>query len=122
VNYVRISADESGDTHFDDAAIGLTLAGFAPPAPPLLLSEVMPATGCIFISFPVGWVGEWHPSPRSQWFLFLAGEVEAETGDGERRRFGAGSAVLLEDTLGKGHRSWTVGDTDALAVAVQLPG
>jgi hypothetical protein len=121
VNYVRIYADESGDTHFDDAAVELALAGFAPPAPPLLLSDVMPATGCLFISFPVGWIGEWHPTPRRQLLLFLAGEVEAEVGDGERRRFGTGSAVLLEDLSGKGHRSWTVGDVDALAVAVQFP-
>jgi len=121
MNLVRIYADQSGETHFDDAEVELTLAGFAPPAPPLLLSEMMPATGCLFISFPVGWVGEWHPSPRRQLLLFLAGEVEAEVGDGERRRVEAGSAVLLEDTSGKGHRSWTVGDVAALAVAVQFP-
>ena len=121
MNYVRIYADQSGETHFDDAEVELTLAEFAPPAPPLLRSKMMPAAGCLFISFPVGWMGEWHPSPRKQWFLFLAGEVEAEVGDGERRRFGSGSVVLLEDIAGNGHRSWTAGDIDALAVAVQLP-
>ena len=121
MSYARIFADSSGETHFEDAEVDLSLAGFAPPAPPLLLSEVMPTTGCLFIALPVGWIGEWHPSPRRQMLLFLAGEVEAEVGDGERRRFGPGSAVLLEDTSGKGHRSWTVSDVDALAVAVQFP-
>jgi hypothetical protein len=28
---------------------------------------------------------------------------------------------LVEDTTGKGHRSWVVGDADVLAVVVQLP-
>jgi hypothetical protein len=31
-----------------------------------------------------------------------------------------GSAVLLEDTTGKGHRSRVIGDRDALLIAVQL--
>ena len=32
-----------------------------------------------------------------------------------------GSAVLLEDTAGKGHRSRVIGDEDVLAIVVQLP-
>ena len=41
--------------------------------------------------------------------------------DGERRRYVPGSAALVEDTTGTGHRSWVVGDTDVLAAVVQLP-
>ena len=47
---------------------------------------------------PAGWVGDWHPSPKLQWWFQLAGEVEVEVGDGEKRRFVAGSIVRVEDT------------------------
>ncbi len=37
--------------------------------------------------------------------LWLTGEVEFETSDGDIRRLAAGSVVLAEDTTGKGHIS-----------------
>jgi hypothetical protein len=120
MKYARIYADEAGESHFEDVEVGLAPRDFAPPAPPLHLSPVEPATGVAFVRFPAGWAGDWHPTPRREYFVFLAGEVEGETSDGDRRRYGPGSAALLEDTTGKGHRSRVVGDGDALAVVVQL--
>ncbi|MCP4547100.1 MAG: cupin domain-containing protein, partial [bacterium] len=69
---------------------------------------------------PPGWEGDWHPAPKRQWMLYLAGEVEAEASDGETRRIGPGSITLLEDTWGKGHRSRVIGDTEVLLAVVQL--
>ena len=50
----------------------------------------------------------------------IAGELEVEAGDGERRRFGPGSVVLLEDVSGKGHFTRVVGHGSAGGVFVQL--
>ena len=121
MKYVRIYEDQNGHSHFEDVKVQLNLVDFAPPAPPLNVSDVSPATGVGFVSFPVGWNGDWHPAPRRQLFLFLAGEIEAETGDGETRRFGPGSAVLVEDTSGAGHRSRVVGDAEVVAAVVHMP-
>jgi hypothetical protein len=121
MKYVRLHADLDGVSHFDEVDVLMCLADFAPPAPPLHVSEVAAATGTGFISFPVGWIGDWHPAPRRQLMLFLAGVIEAETGDGEVRRFGPGSAVLVEDTTGQGHCSRVVGDADVVAAVVYLP-
>ncbi len=121
VKYIRYSADATGESHTEDIVVDLALQDFAPPAPPLHLSAMMPATGFAFVRFPVGWVGDWHPTPRRQMFVFLEGELEGETSDGERRRCRPGSAVLLEDTTGKGHRSRVVGDEEVLAAVVRLP-
>ncbi len=112
MKYTRYYADETGASHIEDVDVELTPLDFAPPAP---------ATGFAFVRFPVGWDGDWHPTPRRQIFFFLAGEIEGETSDGALRRFGPGSAALLEDTTGKGHRSRVVGDGDVLAAVVQLP-
>jgi hypothetical protein len=46
--------------------------------------------------------------------------MEFQSSDGTVLQVNAGSAMLLEDTTGKGHRSRVIGDRDALLVAVQL--
>lgn len=70
VRYVRLYADASGESHFADEEAALREVDFAPPAPPLHL-----------------WA-----------FTLLAGEVEGQASDGEARRFGPGSILLMEDT------------------------
>ena len=83
------------------------------------VSAFVPATRWAFLHLPAAWSGEWHPVPQRQIFFWLAGEVEVTVSDGETRRIAAGSAILCEDTAGKGHCSRTIG-ADALAAVVQL--
>ena len=118
--YTRIYSDENGESHLEEVEVELIARDFAPPAPPLQLSAMTPAAGVAFVRFPAGWVGDWHPTPRRQFFIFMEGELEGETSDGARRRYRSGSVALLEDTTGKGHRSWVIGDSDVVAVVVQL--
>jgi len=86
----------------------------------LLWYPSLSATHYGFSQFPSGWVGEWHPTPRKQFYLILSGEVECSVSDGERRVFGPGSIVLLEDTTGKGHVTKVVGSKDVVAAMVVL--
>ena len=69
---------------------------------------------------PAGWASDWHPSPARNMFFVLTGEWEVSASDGETRKFSAGSALLVEDTTGKGHSSRVVSGTDSLAAMVQL--
>lgn len=121
MRYVRIYADQSGESHFEDIDIELTLSDFAPPAPPINISAFTEATQFGFLSAPAGWYGDWHPAPCRQIMLYLSGEIEAEVSDGEIRRFGPGSITLVEDTSGKGHISHVVSNHDALLAVIQLP-
>ena len=120
VKYARIYADESGETHFDDVEIELTPTNIAPPAPPINLSSPIPAIQFIYYSFYAGYIGEWHPVPHRQIFFILSGEIAGEVSDGEVRTFKTGDAVLGEDVIGKGHRTWVTSDTDVLTAVVQL--
>lgn len=120
MKYIRVYADENGESHYEDVEVELTARDFAPPAPPLQLSPMTPATGVAFVRFPVGWDGDWHPTPQRQFFFFLTGEFAGETSDGDHRSHGPGSVVLLEDTTGRGHRARVVGDGEVLATVVQL--
>jgi hypothetical protein len=64
--------------------------------------------------------GDWHPAPRRQLLFYLASHVEGETSDGTCRTMDPRSMVLVEDTVRKGHRTWVVGEEDAVIAVVHL--
>jgi hypothetical protein len=120
MTYTRIYTDKDGESHFEDVEIEMTSVDFAPPAPPMNLSEFTKAKQYGFLNAPVGWIGDWHPTPKRQIFFYLKGEIEAEVSDGEVRRFEPGSITLVEDTTGRGHKSRVVGNSEVLLAVVQL--
>ena len=120
MRYTRVFADEKGETHFEDVEVELELVDFAPPASPLMLSRFKLATRYAFCVFPSGWFGDWHPTPRKQFFFGLSGEYEVKVSEGESRVFGPGSVVLVEDVAGKGHVTRVVGSEGVLTAIVQL--
>jgi hypothetical protein len=84
-----------------------------------------------FNVLPVGWVGEWHESPKPQWVVPLSGRWFLETQDGRRVEMGPGDihfgqdqgtrALDPEDGGGrKGHRSGTLGDAPCVQMMVQF--
>ena len=64
LHYVRIYSDSNGQSHFGEEEAIFQLVDYAPPAPPISVSEVFVAEGVSFISSPSGWFGDWHPAPR----------------------------------------------------------
>jgi hypothetical protein len=118
---VRVFSDGDGESHFEDFEIELQPVDFAPPAPPLLLSETADASGFALMSCPPGWYGDWHPAPRRQWLLWLSGTTRIEVSDGEVREISAGTVMLSEDITGRGHRTWQIGDEPVLIAAIQIP-
>jgi len=119
-NYTRLFADDAGESHFEEVAVELALADFAPSAPPLAASEFFPAIRSGFIGGPPGWTGEWHVSSARNLFVVVSGEWEIEASDGTLRKFSSPEVLLAEDTSGKGHRSRVVSKEDSLALVVQL--
>jgi len=120
MQYTRVYSDSDGVSHFDDVKVRFKSADFAPPAPPLNISAFNTAVQYGFLKAPAGWSGDWHPAPRRQILIYLSGEIEAEVGDGEIRRFGPGSVTLVEDITGQGHRSRVLGDEDVSAMVIHL--
>ncbi len=120
MKYVTLYSDAEGVSHFREIEVEFESVNFAPPAPPVELSSYIPASRFVFFKAPSGWVGDWHPPPKRQFFCCISGQFEVEAGDGEIRVFRSGDIFLLEDTTGKGHRSKTVGQEDFVAAVVQL--
>jgi hypothetical protein len=121
MKYVRIYADPSGESHFEDVEVALSSVPADPLAPPILISSFIPADQLAFVRYPPADDGEWQTAPRRQLLCLLAGENETRVSDGEVRCFGPGSIVLLEDTSGKGHNGHFIGTADALLALVELP-
>jgi hypothetical protein len=79
-----------------------------------------------FNVLPVGWVGEWHPSPAPQWVVPLSGRWFVETQVGIRVEMGPGDIHWGADTAGApvhgqvGHRSGQLGDVPCVQLMVQF--
>jgi len=120
VDYLRIYADPEGCSHFENKSIELESKNYAPPAAPLYISALEPANNSLFLELPVGWFGDWHPTPVRQWLILMTGECEFEVGNGSRCRKKAGEVVMLDDTTGKGHRTTVVGDMPVRIAAIHV--
>lgn len=121
MHYLRIYADASDASHFADTNVATDSSVFAPPAPTLNISPAMPASQVFFAGLPAVWDGDWHPTPRRQFFAVLRGGMEFEVSDGEVRRVGPGDVVLLEGTTGRGHRSSNLASEETFLLMVQIP-
>ena len=117
---VRLYSDAHGESHFGHLRLRLQDADFAPPAPPLEVSDIVDARYG-FLRAPPGWFGDWHPTPARQFMCLLRGALEVEVSDGETRRLSPGMIVLLEDTEGRGHATRVVSDEAAVLVFAQVP-
>jgi hypothetical protein len=120
IEYLRIFSDSDGCSHFEELQIALNTNDYAPPATPLNTSSVESAKAIVFLELPVGWVGDWHPTPVRQWLILMTGECEFESGDGEFCRRKAGEVVMLDDTEGKGHCTKVIGDVSVRIAAVHF--
>src|SRR5690349_16490698 len=101
MTYLHLYETADGVSHFSEVDVPLAPVEFIPGKPPLNLSAGTRAEELTFISIPVGWDGDWHPTPRRQFWCTLAGEAIVSAADGERRHFVPGTIVLLEDLSGQ---------------------
>ncbi|MGH2365083.1 MAG: hypothetical protein ACRDHX_10600 [Chloroflexota bacterium] len=110
MEFTRLYSGADGQTHMD----ALTLDSHPE------LATLQRATGIVFRSSPPGDFLDWHPAPRRQFVITLAGEYEIGLGDGSIHRFGAGHVTLAEDLTGHGHTTRVVGNAPRISVAIPL--
>ena len=116
MKYTHVFADASGASHFRDEQFDFREQ--RPGGPTMHALQTGP--NAMLLRLHPGEVEDWHNAPKP-WFLFvLQGMSEVTVSDGEVRRFGPGSVVLMEDVTGKGHRTRTVGSIDHIAAVVPI--
>ena len=114
--YVHLYSDEKGVSHFRDEQLLIKSAASGPAA--LTISQTPGAT---LLALKRGAKEDWHRAPRRMYLIALKGMSEVTVGDGEVRRFGPGSVLLMDDTTGKGHITRAVGSEDHVALTVPAP-
>ena len=119
MDYTRIYSDEQGDSHFEDLSPAMVTERYA--GAEWLISQPLAVADLWFRQVTTEFPDEPHLAPRRQLIVALAGESEVEVSDGETRRFGPGSVILVEDTTGKGHRTRRIGDTIRETLFISLP-
>ena len=101
--YVRVYADAQGESHFEDMYMP-TDGHSSPTGTEEARTAPLPTTGVVFRTV-LSEASDTapHNAPERLLIVQLDGTVEVEVSDGEVRRFGPGSALVVEDTTGKGH-------------------
>ena len=84
------------------------------------LPERVPVTEIVFRRQGSGDFIDWHPAPRRQFMVTLAGQMEVGLGDGTVHTFGPGDVMLAEDLTGQGHTSRAVGPEARLSLAIPV--
>jgi len=115
VHYVRMYADDAGETHFQDIEVPLTAAGRSSE-----LSTVWKVSGLQFRHTRPDYDLDFHNAPRRQFIVNLTGGVEIEVSDGEVRRLDPGTIFLAEDTTGKGHKSRAIDNQARFSLFIHL--
>jgi hypothetical protein len=105
MRYTRLTTGTDGLSGFEDAELDLQPTGERG----LTASDLLPVGSMRFLQLPPGWFRDQQPTTTRQYYLVMAGVLDIETGDGDVRRVGPGSVLLLGDADGSGHRARVVG-------------
>ena len=116
MKYVRLHIGKDGKTHFEDATLKLDEADYRPPTPLMFVSHAFETDGVQFIRLPSGWAAEGINPPKKQFLICLKGTLEITVSDGEKRSFGMGDRILMEDVEGDGHATRVVGPACEAAI------
>jgi quercetin dioxygenase-like cupin family protein len=109
VNYLRLYTDDHGDARFEDLQFTFAPRAFAPPAPPVDVSDPIQASAFMMLRLPKGWRDGAHPAPARQFMIVVDGLVEVSAG-GETRLLSPGDVLLAEDTAPPGHATTVIDD------------
>lgn len=120
MKYLRLYADQDGESHVEEMQVEFDAQVYAPPAPAFGISAANAAARYVFVNFPANWNSELHRSPRRQLFIVLRGHLVGETSDGTIMDLETGDVVLMEDTTGKGHTARTMDGREVHAMMVHL--
>lgn len=121
VKYVRLYTADDGQSRFEDLEFTFVPRDFAPPAPPVNVSEPVEASALMMLRSPAGWTDAAHPAPARQFMIVMAGLLEV-VANGERRLLSTGDVILAEDTTGPGHASTVLEDLVMAVVRVGAVG
>jgi uncharacterized cupin superfamily protein len=120
--YVHLYSDANGVSHFRDETLRLeTVPGPHGDDGALAAYTLRGTEGAQLLALKLGAREDWHNAPRRMFLIVVQGMSQVTASDGEVRRFGPGSMLLMDDAKGKGHITVAVGDVDHVAITLPWP-
>jgi quercetin dioxygenase-like cupin family protein len=116
MKYVHIYTDSSGNSHFREESFDFRATRTGGP----LMHALTTGPSATLLRLKPGAFEDWHNAPKPWYLIVVQGTSEVKVSDGEVRRFGPGSLVLIDDISGKGHQTRAVGDIDHIAAVIPL--
>jgi hypothetical protein len=116
LTYVHVYADAAGASHFREEHFDFTRGSDNERSIHVLEAK----GGATLLRLKAGAFEDWHNAPRAWFLIVLQGASEVTTSDGQKRHFGPGSVVLLDDIAGKGHQTRAVGKIDHIAAVIPI--
>lgn len=112
---IRIYNDDEGDSFFEEIEIELKDAGEIGK-----LSEKYHVKEIIFRENSGSYNYDFHNAPQKQFIVLLDGEIEIETSLGAKKNFKSGEILLVEDTIGKGHKTKSIDGKSRRSIFITL--
>lgn len=118
---LRVYADGKGESHFSEIEIAVSESQLAPG---YMIQRSSPAAAAHirFLTFPAGVSNDWHSAPARQFVISIDRTFEIETSDGQHRQVQPSNVIFVEDALGKGHKTRSLGDHAGTIVFIPLAG
>ena len=111
MKFLRIYADEQGETHIGTRDLPERDAPFGPPPTPVgRMTEIEAVTSLVTFSVPAGTEVPAHNAPQPYICIVLSGEGEVVASDGSTERLGPGGVLYCDDVTGKGHVTRSITD------------
>src|ERR1700689_2451975 len=113
LSFTHLWADANGVSHFRNEKLSFeaatpqnptagTTSRVNPDPEALVALPLRGAMGATFLYLKRAAVEDWHRAPRRMYLIAVQGMSEVTASDGQVRRFGLGSILLMDDLTGKG--------------------
>ena len=111
---IRLYTGSDGESHFEEIDLKYETQGNSASTPPEATQ------GMTFRRQDPGAFLDFHPAPRRQYLVSLAGQEEIGLGSGEKKTFGPGDVMLADDLTGRGHTTRVVGNVPRISIIIPV--
>jgi hypothetical protein len=115
---IRLYTGADGMSHFERVDLKLAPVPGSPNA--VEESEPVITTKSYMVRCAPGFFSDWHNADVRRYVVTISGRAEIEVAGGEKFMADTGEVILAEDLTGKGHTFRVVGDTDWVAMFVDI--
>jgi len=118
VSVTRLYTGADGMSHFEQMDVKFSLV----PGEPNTVSQSDPISPekSYIVRVAPGFFEDWHNADVRRYIVTISGRSEVEVTGGQRFVVAAGQVILAEDLTGKGHTFRVLGDSDWIALFVDM--